>query len=203
VNLIFEFVNYIGIIAFAISGSMKAIKKGMDLLGVIILGISTSLGGGIIADILLGKTPPTNLTYYPYVLTSIISSLITFTFYKIFTNARKPLLYADVIGLSAFASSGASLAFSFSHDFLLVITIGTITAVGGGVIRDVLSAEVPLILIREFYATAAFIGATVYYTLRIMGYPDIISTAISFLVTLTLRILAMKYNWELPKIEVK
>ncbi|MCG2909647.1 MAG: trimeric intracellular cation channel family protein [Stygiolobus sp.] len=150
--------NYIGIIAFAISGSMKAIKKGMDLLGVIILGISTSLGGGIIADILLGKTPPTNLTYYPYVLTSIISSLITFTFYKIFTNARKPLLYADVIGLSAFASSGASLAFSFSHDFLLVATIGTITAVGGGVIRDVLSAEVPLILIREFYATAAFIG---------------------------------------------
>lgn len=112
--MIFEVFNYVGIVAFAISGALKGIKKDMDILGVLVLGFSTALGGGIIADLLLGKTPPINLVYYPYPLTAFLSSLATFIFYKIFTNVKKPLIYADAIGLAAFASAGASLAYSIS-----------------------------------------------------------------------------------------
>jgi len=180
VNLVLDLANYIGVTVFAISGSMKAIKKGMDLLGVLVLGFSTALGGGIIADLLLGKTPSTNLIYLPYPLTAFVSSLFTFIFYKVFSNANKPLLYADAIGLGAFASSGASLAYSVYYSPLLVVMIGTITAVGGGVIRDLLSNEIPLVLTREFYATAAIIGSFIFFLLRYEGISEEFAVFISF-----------------------
>lgn len=148
---------------------------------------------------MLGKTPPTNLTYLPYPLTALISSLITFTFYKIFANVGKPLLYADAIGLGAFAASGASLAYSIDPSPLLVIMIGSVTAVGGGVIRDLLSNEIPLVLSREFYATAAILGSSIYFILRFEGISNYYDIIISFIVTSLLRIIAMKMNWELPK----
>ena len=198
-NLVLELANYIGIIAFAISGSMKAIKKEMDLLGVLVLGFSTALGGGIIADLLLGKTPPTNLVYLPYPLTAFMSSLFTFIFYKVFSNASKPLLYADAIGLGAFASSGASLAYSVYPSPLLVVMIGTITAVGGGVIRDLLSNEIPLVLTREFYASAAIIGSFIFFLLKYEGVNEEFAIFISFLITTLLRIVALRMKWELPK----
>ena len=198
-NLVLELANYIGIIAFAISGSMKAIKKGMDLLGVLVLGFSTALGGGITADLLLGKTPPTNLVYLPYPLTAFISSLFTFIFYKVFSNVNKPLLYADAIGLGAFASSGASLAYSVYPSPLLVVMIGTITAVGGGVIRDLLSNEIPLVLTREFYASAAIIGSFTFFILKYEGVNEEYTIFISFVITTLLRIVALRMKWELPK----
>lgn len=198
-NLVLELANYIGIIAFAISGSMKAIKKGMDLLGVLVLGFSTALGGGITADLLLGKTPPTNLVYLPYPLTAFISSLFTFIFYKVFSNVNKPLLYADAIGLGAFASSGASLAYSVYPSPLLVVMIGTITAVGGGVIRDLLSNEIPLVLTREFYASAAIIGSFTFFMLKYEGVNEEYAILISFVITTLLRIVALRMKWELPK----
>jgi len=200
VNLVLELANYIGIIAFAISGSMKAIKKGMDLLGVLVLGFSTALGGGIIADLLLGKIPPTNLIYLPYPLTAFVSSLFTFIFYKVFSNVSKPLLYADAIGLGAFASSGASLAYSVYPSPLLVVMIGTITAVGGGVIRGLLSNEIPLVLTREFYATAAIIGSFIFFLLRYEGISEESVFFLSFLITTGLRIFAIRMRWELPKL---
>lgn len=198
-NLVLELANYIGITAFAISGSMKAIKKEMDLLGVLVLGFSTALGGGITADLLLGKTPPTNLVYLPYPLTAFISSLFTFIFYKVFSNVNKPLLYADAIGLGAFASSGASLAYSVYPSPLLVVMIGTITAVGGGVIRDLLSNEIPLVLTREFYASATIIGSFTFYIIKYEGVNEEYAIFVSFIITTLLRIVALRMKWELPK----
>jgi len=171
----------------------------MDLLGVLVLGFSTALDGGITADLLLGKTPPTNLVYLPYPLTAFVSSLFTFIFYKVFSNVNKPLLYADAIGLGAFASSGASLAYSIYPSPLLVVMIGTITAVGGGVIRDLLSNEIPLVLTREFYASAAIIGSFMFFMLKYEGVNEEYAILISFVITTLLRIVALRIKWELPK----
>lgn len=198
-DLILDLANYIGIIAFAISGSMKAIRKGMDLLGVLVLGFSTALGGGIIADLLIGKTPPTNLIYLPYPLTAFVASLFTFYFCKVFRNMSKFLLYADAIGLGAFAASGASLAYSVYPSPLLVVMVGTITAVGGGVIRDILANEIPLVLTREFYASAAIIGSFIFFLLRYEGISEEVAILSSFIITALLRIIALKMGWELPK----
>ncbi|WP_373468779.1 trimeric intracellular cation channel family protein [Acidianus infernus] len=197
-SLILLITNYIGIIAFSISGSMKAIEKKMDLLGVITLGFSTSLAGGILADLLLGITPPTNLICIPYPTASFITSIVTFAFYKKFTHVSKPLIYADALGLGAFTASGASLAFSLRPDPLLVIMVGTITAVGGGVLRDILANEIPLVLTKEFYASASIIGSTVYYGLAELGVQTGFLTTLVLLLTFTLRLLAIRMKWKLP-----
>ncbi|WP_291765985.1 trimeric intracellular cation channel family protein [Caldivirga sp. UBA161] len=191
--------NYVGIVAFAVSGSIKAIRKGMDLLGIVVLGFTTALGGGIISNIILGIHPPINLTYLPYPLTAISASLATFIFYKAFSNAGKPLMYADAVGLGAFSASGASLAYSVSHNPLLVVLVGSITAVGGGVIRDLLSNEVPVILTREFYASAAILGSLVYFLLRFIGVNDASAALASMTVTIILRFMALRLKWELPR----
>lgn len=197
-SLILLITNYIGIIAFSISGSMKAIEKKMDLLGVITLGFSTSLAGGILADLLLGITPPTNLVYLPYPTASFLASIFTFAFYKKFSHVNKPLIYADALGLGAFTASGASLAFSIKPEPLLVIMVGTITAVGGGVLRDILANEIPLVLTKEFYASASIIGSALYYSFAEIGIQEGFLTTFVLLLTFTLRLIAIKMRWKLP-----
>ncbi|MFP3193909.1 MAG: trimeric intracellular cation channel family protein [Caldivirga sp.] len=198
-NIVLTVTNYIGIVAFAVSGSMKAIRKGMDLLGVIVLGFVTALGGGIISNVLLGIYPPVNLTYLPYPLTAIAAGVATFVFYRFFNNVGKPLIYADAVGLGAFSASGASLAYSVSHNPLLVTLVGAITAVGGGVVRDLLANEIPMVLTREFYATAAIIGSLTYFMLRLIGLGDSTSALVSMIATIALRFVAVRFRWELPR----
>lgn len=197
-SLVLLITNYIGIVAFSISGSLKAIEKKMDLLGVLTLGFCTSLAGGILANLLLGKTPPTNLVYLPYPTTAFLASLLTFFYYKKFSTVNKALLYADALGLGAFTASGASLAYTTFPSPLLVIMVGTITAVGGGVLRDILANEIPLILTKEFYATSAIIGSALYYSLAILGVSDYVDSSFTLFLTFLLRLLAIERKWRLP-----
>ncbi len=192
--------NVVGIIAFSVAGSLKAIERRMDLLGVLTLGFSTSLAGGIIADVLLGKVPPSNLTEVQYPAIAIVSSALTFAFFRKVSKLRRPLLYADALGLGAFTASGASLAYSVDPNPVLVTLVGTITAVGGGVLRDVLANEVPLVLTRDFYATAAIIGSLTYYALAYLGLFRGYLTAVVLLLTFALRVAAIRRNWRLPTI---
>lgn len=159
-NIVLTVTNYIGIVAFAVSGSMKAIRKGMDLLA---------------------------------------AGVATFVFYRFFNNVGKPLIYADAVGLGAFSASGASLAYSVSHNPLLVTLVGAITAVGGGVVRDLLANEIPMVLTREFYATAAIIGSLTYFMLRLIGLGDSTSALVSMIATIALRFIAVRFRWELPR----
>jgi uncharacterized membrane protein YeiH len=199
-NLLLAVTNVVGIIAFSVAGSLKAIERRMDLLGVLTLGFSTSLAGGIIADVLLGKFPPSNLTEVQYPAIAIVSSAMTFAFFRKVSKLRRPLLYADALGLGAFTASGASLAYSVDPNPVLVTLVGTITAVGGGVLRDVLANEVPLVLTRDFYATAAIIGSLTYYALAYLGLFRGYLTAVVLLLTFALRVAAIRGNWRLPTV---
>jgi len=199
-DLLLTVTNVVGIIAFSVAGSLKAIERRMDLLGVLTLGFSTSLAGGIIADVLLGKFPPSNLTEVQYPAIAIVSSALTFAFFRKVSKLRRPLLYADALGLGAFTASGASLAYSVDPNPVLVTLVGTITAVGGGILRDVLANEVPLVLTRDFYATAAIIGSLTYYALAYLGLFRGYLTAVVLLLTFALRVAAIRGNWRLPTI---
>jgi uncharacterized membrane protein YeiH len=199
-DLLLAVTNVVGIVAFSVAGSLKAIERRMDLLGVLTLGFSTSLAGGIIADVLLGKFPPSNLTEVQYPAIAIVSSALTFAFFRKVSKLRRPLLYADALGLGAFTASGASLAYSVDPNPVLVTLVGTITAVGGGVLRDVLANEVPLVLTRDFYATAAIIGSLTYYALAYLGLFRGYLTAVVLLLTFALRVAAIRGNWRLPTI---
>ncbi|MDT7860912.1 MAG: trimeric intracellular cation channel family protein [Saccharolobus sp.] len=197
--MILEILNIIGVIAFTVSGSLKGINKGLDLFGVIILGMITSYAGGIIADILLGIFPPKILTEWNFLLLAILVSIFVFYFHRIFEikEFRRILLISDAIGLSTFSSLGASLAYSHSMNVISVGLIAAIVGTGGGVMRDMLVNEIPLILTREIYATAALSGGLIYY----FAYPYVheMASFLSLVSVLIIRLLAIKYNLHLPK----
>ncbi|MEZ0248774.1 MAG: trimeric intracellular cation channel family protein [Thermoproteus sp.] len=197
-NLIIEALNYVGIVAFAVSGALKAGEKDMDLLGFIVLGFSTALAGGIIRDILLGRFPPVNITSLPYQLTAILASTATFVLYDRINKYRDVVLYPDAVGLGAFAAIGADIAARAGLNPLAVMAMAAITAAGGGVVRDVLSAEVPLILRREVYATAAAVGGLIYLALLYLAGREAALLGTAFSVT-GLRLASLRFQWELPR----
>jgi len=188
----------LGTIAFAISGAMVAIEKKMDILGVIILGITTAIGGGIIRDILIGVTPPAAFLHPVYAITAVIVSLIVFIpciRSKVDLNSRWMVL-VDAIGLGTFTVIGCKTAVAFDNT-LLQIFLGVLTGVGGGVLRDIFAAQKPMIFVRHFYATASLAGAVIF-TLLFRNYENL-ATVAGILLTVILRVLAAKFKWHLPK----
>ncbi|WOE50638.1 trimeric intracellular cation channel family protein [Sulfuracidifex metallicus DSM 6482 = JCM 9184] len=200
---ILEIMNFIGIISFTISGTSKGVSKGLDLFGTIVLGIVTSYAGGVTADILLGILPPTILRQWQFLLLSISVSSLTFFYYRYLDRRflREVLKVSDAIGLSAFAVYGASLAYSYDLNIIAVALISSIVASGGGALRDVLVNDVPLILTKEIYATAAMTGGIVYYIVAFFTNVDL-ATLTSIITVMTIRGIAIKYNLSLPSIKV-
>lgn len=203
ITFIFEL---IGTIAFSVSGALVAIEKKMDLLGVIILGLMTAVGGGILRDISLGQHPPQALANPVYFLVAVVVSLLVFlpvVRHFIQSNQRAfdlVLLVMDSIGLGVFTVVGIAVSKTLVPDgnLLLQVCIGVLTAVGGGVMRDVLAGQTPFIFIKHFYACASLIGALVCAGLwELVGMiPAMSAGAVTVIV---LRFLAARFHWELPK----
>ncbi|MFP3484855.1 MAG: trimeric intracellular cation channel family protein [Vulcanisaeta sp.] len=184
ISILINVFNYVGIVAFAASGAFKAYEKGLGILGGIVLGSSVALAGGIIRDVLLGVFPPTNIVYLPYPITAILASIIAYVFYPLFSRFREAVLYADAIGLGTFSAIGAEVAYQHGLNVLGIVLMAAITAAGGGVVRDVLAGEIPVIFRRDIYATVAMLGGVVYVLLRplISGEADVLITALSVII---------------------
>lgn len=206
-NSIFDL---IGTIAFALSGATMGVKKKMDIFGVIVLGIVTALGGGLIRDIVLGYIPPAMFRNSTNALISTICSIILFIFYyrKIhFINItwirhfERLMLISDTIGLGAFTVTGINMALKVGYDKkFLFLFVGVITGIGGGIIRDVLSREIPVVFESEIYAIASLIGAFVYVSF--MGvFTQNTLMILSFLTVIIVRLYSVKKNFNLPKIK--
>ena len=185
----------IGTVAFAVSGAIVGIKKQMDLFGVIVLGVCTAVGGGIVRDLILGVTPPVTFQNPIYTLTAAAVSI----------GRHEPvfdrlLLVMDAVGLGVFTVVGVQCAYQQSEDYtlFLLIFVGLITGVGGGVLRDVFSGERPYIFVRHFYACASIVGALICALCwRALGG----NAAMLFgaAVVVVLRLLAAYYHWNLPR----
>ena len=161
--LIFEL---IGTVAFAASGAMVGISKKMDIFGITVLGIVTSVGGGIIRDLVLGNTPPATFHNPIYALVAIFISIVLFIpaarrfLFKKQSAYDKAMLIMDSLGLGIFTAVGIETAYLAGHrSIFLLIFVGMITGIGGGVMRDVLSGNTPYIFVKHFYASASLIGA--------------------------------------------
>lgn len=188
----------IGTVAFSVSGAVVGIKKKMDILGVTTLGIITAVGGGIFRDIIIGVVPPTAFCNPIYMIIAIAAALIAFLpFISRKINLDHFIwVLADSIGLSAFTIIGVSAGAAFDNLFLEVF-LGVITGVGGGVIRDICSGDIPMIFIKHFYACPCMIGAVICAVLN--KYNSVLATVAGFGIILILRLLAAKYKWHLPK----
>lgn len=188
----------LGTVAFAVSGAMVAIEKEMDILGVIILGITTAIGGGIIRDVLIGVTPPSGLMNPVYALTAIVVSILVFIpFIRKRVNLDSTLMvFVDAVGLGTFTVIGCQAAVSFDN-FPLELLLGVMTGVGGGVLRDVFAAQKPMIFVRHFYAMASLCGAIVYCVLS--RFNESAAMVAGIVVIVILRMLAARFRWHLPK----
>ena len=205
-ELFVRILEIIGTLAFAASGAMTAMKKQMDLLGVIVLGVVTSIGGGILRDVILGITPPLAFRDPLCAVIAVLTSAVVFipgirhrlTHNQLHFDAV--LLVMDSIGLGVFTAMGIWNALSFSPDrstFLLVF-VGVLTGVGGGVLRDVLAGNTPYILVKHIYACASLAGA-VSCTLLWRVLPEYAAMSISMILVVIIRLLAAHYRWNLPR----
>lgn len=202
-------IEIIGTIAFAISGAMVAIKKEMDVLGVVFLGIITAVGGGVTRDLILGITPPTTFTKPIFAIVAIVTSILVFLPWvqKFFAKNHKfyesTLFIADSLGLAIFTVNGISVAHSvgFVDNIMLLLFVGVVTGCGGGVLRDVLAGDRPYIFVKHFYACASLIGGAVCCLLwQYAG--GMYALSIGSVVIITLRILAAHFRWSLPKTHI-
>ena len=200
----------IGTIAFASSGAMVGIRKKMDIFGVIVLGVTTAVGGGCIRDLILGNHPPKMFQDFSYVGTAIATSLLIFlVLYKkrnllegdFIKNYEQVMNAFDAIGLGVFTVVGMQTALTVSGEANLFLTIfvGVITSVGGGVLRDVLTGSMPFIFVKHVYASASLVGAILYAVLH-NRINSVVAMVISMCTVIIIRFFAAKYRWNLPRI---
>ncbi len=207
-ELFVTILELMGTVAFAASGALIAMKKRMDLLGIVVLGLVTAVGGGILRDVILGATPPFAFRNPLCACVAIATSLLLFIPYfrrplmknqKVFDLA---LLIMDSIGLGIFTVMGIWIAKGLSPDYrrFLLIFVGVITGVGGGVIRDILAGETPYIFVKHIYACASLAGALVCVLLW-HCLPSYAAMLIGVAVVLVIRLLSAHYRWNLPHVE--
>ncbi len=193
--------DLIGTLVFATSGALTAVKKKLDLYGLFVLALVTALGGGLIRDALLGRTPPMVFTDILYVSATLLGSLLVVLFHQSFRHLITPLRVMDAVGLGIFTVIGAKISLSMDASWFAAIMMGIVSGTGGGMIRDVLSGEVPLVLQREIYAVASLLGAALYVALAYLAIiPDSVSALVSASVIAIVRMVAVLKNWHLPKI---
>jgi len=200
-GLPFVLANDIGLVAFAISGVYKGINRKLDVLGASVLGFMTALGGGVIRDVLANKTPAVFTGYSDIsfaFLGVVVSFLIHFLTKKDISNSTAVKI-SDAIGLAAFTVIGASIAANRGFNMIGILLLGVITGVGGGLISDLLTLKVPMVLSEDFYATCSVAGTICFYLSLEIHYGINFATYSSFLVVLLLRSAALIFKWSLPK----
>ena len=202
---LWTFFEIAGTIAFAISGALVGISRRMDIFGILVLALSTAIGGGIIRDVLVGNIPPNSFKTSLYI---VLTTVITFIIFFIYRNQilrymsrrklRKMYLLADTLGLASFTVTGTTIGFNAYPEYpLFAITLGLITAVGGGIIRDVLAQRIPSVLQEEIYALPSIIGGIVFYLIAIIGDDYwYLASPISFFVVFFLRMIGIYYHFK-------
>ncbi len=198
-HTLYYLLDLAGTFAFAISGATAARQRGLDLFGICAIAFTVACGGGIIRDLCIGAVPPDGLTNWRYLLTAMIAAGTTIGLYPFVRKLNQPVLFFDALGLSLFAVTGAQKSLAFGHNAEVAILLGIITAVGGGVLRDVLLNRVPVILEKEIYASAALVGASIVVAGHYLNWlsADWISI-IALVVCCGLRLLALRFHWNLP-----
>lgn len=193
-------IDILGTIAFAISGVMVAMDKKLDPFGVFIVAFVTAVGGGTLRDLLLGNTPVTWLQQPIYIYTILITVVLSIFFRKQLKYLRTSLFLFDTIGIGLYTLAGVEKGLDANLLPIMCIVVGTITACFGGVIRDILCNEIPVIFRKEVYATACIIGASSYFLLINLPVKPNYINVVCILIVITVRLLAVKFKIALPTI---
>lgn len=195
---LFNILDLLGTIAFAISGALSAMNRRLDLFGIFIIAFVTAIGGGTIRDILIGNTPVTWMenTIYIYVIGFV--TILAIIFRKNLDHLKKSLFLFDTIGLGIFTITGVEIGIQNDLNPIICITLGAITGTFGGVIRDILCNEIPVIFRKEIYATACIVGGLAFIIFYELGMQQDVIYVITSLTVIIIRLLAVKFQISLP-----
>lgn len=207
---IFFPIEIIGTVAFASSGAMVAVRKKLDLFGIIVLGVITAVGGGMLRDLMIGSIPPNMFRNPVYVFTAFLTVLILFLLFRCrplllesryIESYEKIMNILDAVGLGAFTVTGidTGVEAGYGNYHFLIIFLGVITGIGGGILRDIMAGETPFVLKKHVYACASISGACLYVLLLQFTHSDY-AMLLSALLVIAIRILASHYRWNLPSI---
>nr|WP_298997770.1 trimeric intracellular cation channel family protein [uncultured Allomuricauda sp.] len=196
----YQLVDVLGTIAFAVSGVLVAMDKRLDLFGVLIIAFVTAIGGGTLRDLLIGNTPVTWMRDLTYVTIIPITVLLTILFSRQLKYLRKSLFLFDTIGIGLYTMLGIEKGLEANLSPVMCIALGTMTASFGGVLRDILCNEIPVIFRKEIYATACILGGTLYFIVNWLGVPEAYAYVTGILAVIVMRILAVRFSIRLPNI---
>ena len=197
----FYLLDIIGTMAFAMSGALTAMNKKMDPFGVFIIAFVTAVGGGTLRDVMIGRTPVGWMRDLNYVTAISIGFILAWLFRKKLDKLRTSLFLFDTIGLGVFTLIGLEKGISIGLHPVICIALGTMTACFGGVIRDILCNDIPVIFRKEIYATICIIGGIVFFGLKELDLNNDVLYLITSLVIIVIRLMAVKFNWSLKPIE--
>jgi len=190
--------DLLGVFAFAITGGVLAVRRSLDLFGVLVLATITGLGGGMLRDVLIGAVPPAALQQWPYLLMPVLAGLVTFRFHLAVSRAERVVNVFDAAGLGLFCVTGALKALEFGVPGPAAALLGMVTGIGGGIIRDVLAGRVPVVLRSELYATPALAGAAATVALDVAQVPLLLVTLPPAVLCTGWRMLALRRGWQAP-----
>jgi uncharacterized membrane protein YeiH len=190
--------NYAGIAVFASSGVTVGVRKGFDLFGIATMGVLTGVGGGVLRDVLLDIMPPQSIQHWPNITVALIAVAIATPFARLVMQMNRAVLILDAVGMGFFATSGAAIAVDNGASWFAAGIIGMLTAIAGGMLRDVLAREVPYVMgPDDLYAIPAMLGAATYVAIDYFG-PQWVGLAVGTALATLLRLAALAFHWRLP-----
>lgn len=198
--MFFQVIDILATLAFAISGASVAMNKKLDVFGVLIIAFVTSVGGGTVRDVLIGQTPVSWMTNMTYVYVILGATVFTIIFQNKINYLRMSLFLFDTIGIGLYTVVGVEKGLAIGLNPVICIALGTMTACFGGVIRDILCNEIPVIFRKEIYATACIAGGVVYFLLRKLPIDNNVIFIIAGAVVITIRLIAVKFKISLPSV---
>ena len=201
-STLFNLLDLAGTFAFAISGAVAAKQRNLDLFGILAIAFVAACGGGIARDLCIGAVPPAGLADWRYLATAVCAALITIGAYPWVKRLTYPVRLFDAVGLGLFAVYGAHKALQYGHNAQVAILLGTVTAIGGGMARDVLLTRVSIVLQKEIYASAALAGAAMAVAGQVFEWGSLWSTWVPILFCTGLRVLSLHFHWHLPRFSV-
>lgn len=187
-----------GTFVFAISGGVSAVRRRMDVFGVLVLAFAAGNAGGITRDVLIGATPPAAISSWHYLAVSLIAGLATFFWFPAISRLNHPVQTFDAVGLAFFAVAGTQKALAFGLNPVMAALLGMLTGIGGGMLRDVLANEIPVVLKSDFYALAALAGAAVVAGGHVLHVQPLATAIVGAALCFLLRYMAIRYGWHLP-----
>lgn len=191
--------DLIGTFVFGLSGGVLAVRRNLDLFGVIVLASAAATAGGAIRDMAIGAQPAAVLQDEWYLLMALAAGIVAFVAHRTIEKLNKPVMLLDAVGLGVFAVSGAQKALLFDLGPAAACLIGVLTAVGGGVVRDLLVADVPRVLREEIYAVAAIVGSILVVAGNHFDWPPLLTAGVAFVATFSIRLLSVRYGLRMPK----